>query len=207
MFTLPDLPYDCAALEPFIDTETMRIHHDGHHGAYVKNLNEALENYPNLQKLKVEELLQTLDKLPEEIRIKIRNNAGGHYNHSLFWQILSPDKGQTPEGKLLQAINTSFGSFDTFKEKFTQVGMGRFGSGWVWLINNSGNLEIMDTPNQDNLISSGKFPVLGLDVWEHAYYLKYKNKRADYIAAWWNVVNWKGILYNFESRSRFPGHL
>jgi Fe-Mn family superoxide dismutase len=198
MFTLPDLPYDYAALEPFIDSETMHIHHDGHHATYVKNLNDILANYPDFKDLDIKVLMASLDKIPEEIRTKVRNNGGGHLNHSMFWMMMSPPANLKPEGKLLEAINLSFGDLTTFTNLFTQAGLSRFGSGWVWLISNAGKLEIVDTPNQDTPMSEGKMPILGLDVWEHAYYLKYKNKRADYITAWWNVVNWKKISENFE---------
>lgn len=207
MFTLPDLPYDYAALEPFIDAKTMQIHHDGHHGAYVKNLNDTLANYPDFKDLDIKILMASLDKIPEEIGTKVRNNGGGHLNHSMFWQMLAPPTNQKPERKLLEAINSSFGDLTTFTNLFAQAGLSRFGSGWVWLINNAGKLEIMDTPNQDAPISVGKIPILGLDVWEHAYYLKYKNKRADYITAWWNVVNWQKISENFELLTSSPVRL
>lgn len=199
MFTLPDLPFDYKALEPFIDEETMHIHHDKHHAAYIKNLNEALVGNDDLLKMDVEELLKNLDKVPEGIRTKVRNNAGGHANHSLFWTIMAPNNaGGEPSGDLLEAITKSFGSFTEFQEKFTALGLGRFGSGWVWLTTDDGQLAITDTPNQDSPIMEGKTPILGLDVWEHAYYLKYQNMRADYIKAWWNVVDWKQIEKNFK---------
>jgi superoxide dismutase, Fe-Mn family len=205
MFSLPDLPYDYSALEPFIDTETMHFHHDKHHAAYVKNLNDALAGYEDLQKMDVEDLLRHLTKVPKEIRTKVKNNGGGHANHSLFWTIMSANpKSETrnPEGKLMEAIKNSFGDFHTFKEKFSAVGLGRFGSGWVFLIPVGDKLEIVDTANQDTPVSESKNPVLILDVWEHAYYLKYKNMRADYITAWWNVVNWKKVEKLFvESNS------
>lgn len=197
MFTLPELPYDYNALEPHIDEQTMRIHHDKHHGVYVSNLNDALKDYPELQNKTIEELLRSLDQIPEAIRTKIRNNGGGHANHSLFWTIMSPTGGR-PEGKLLDTINNTFGNFDSFKEKFTSTGTGRFGSGWAWLAVNNGKVEIMDTPNQDTPIMEGKTPILGLDVWEHSYYLKYQNRRADYIQAWWNIVNWPEVARRFE---------
>lgn len=201
VFTLPDLPYDYNSLEPYIDEQTMRIHHDKHHGAYVSNLNEALKDYPEFQNKTVEELLYGLDQVPEAIRTKIRNNGGGHTNHSLFWKVMAPagkGGGGTPEGKLADVINNVFGSFEAFKEKFTNVGMGRFGSGWAWLAVNNGKVEIMDTPNQDTPIMEGKTPILNLDVWEHSYYLKYQNRRADYIQAWWNTVNWPEVTRRFE---------
>jgi Fe-Mn family superoxide dismutase len=208
MFTLPELPYEYNALEPYIDEETMRIHHNKHHGAYVSNLNEALKDYPELQNKTAEELLQNLNQIPETIRTKVRNNAGGHVNHSLFWQIMAPAEkggGVMPKGKLLEAIDKVFGSFDSFKERFTAAGMGRFGSGWAWLVVSEGKLEILDTPNQDNpLIEAKGVPILGLDVWEHAYYLKYQNRRGDYITAWWNVVNWGKIEERFEKETSSP---
>lgn len=202
MFTLPDLRYDYKALEPYIDEETMHIHHDKHHAGYIKNLNEALEKYPNLQKMEARELLEHLNEVPEEIRTKVRNNAGGHVNHTLFWEIMTPnpkEKEPMPEAELYEQINKDFGSFGDFKLGFTNAAMGRFGSGWAWLVKSNGKLEIADTPNQDTPVMDGKLPILGLDVWEHAYYLKYKNMRADYIKAWWNVVNWEQVSENFAS--------
>ncbi len=206
MFSLPDLPYDYNALEPFIDEETMRIHHDKHHAAYVKNLNDALAGHEDLLDMDVDTLLVNLNEVPEEIRTKVRNNAGGHANHTFFWQIMSKPEGKNPTGELLATINKSFESFDNFKEKFTAAGLGRFGSGWVWLIVNKNEenwdeskLEIVSTANQDSPISNIQFPILGLDVWEHSYYLKYKNMRADYISAWWNVVNWDEVAKRFQS--------
>lgn len=202
MFTLPELPYDYNGLESYIDEQTMRIHHDKHHGAYVTNLNNALKDFPDLQNKSIEELLLKISQIPEPIRTKVRNNGGGHVNHSLFWTIMSPTGGGQPEGKLFDAINSTFGSFDSFREKFTSAGMGRFGSGWAWLVANppadGGKLEILDTPNQDIPLMEGKTPILGLDVWEHAYYLKYQNRRGDYIQAWWNVVNWPEVTRRFE---------
>lgn len=198
MFTLPDLPYGYDALEPFIDAETMQIHHDKHHAAYVKNLNDALVGHEDLLNMDVTNLLKKLDMVPEEIRTKVKNNAGGHANHSFFWTLLSPNNGAGPEGRLLDAIKSTFGDFDQFQEKFAAAGLGRFGSGWVWLVKNDGGLSIIDTPNQDSPLTEGKTPILALDVWEHAYYLKYKNMRADYIKAWWNVVNWKQVEENFQ---------
>jgi superoxide dismutase, Fe-Mn family len=197
MFTLPDLLYDTGALEPHLDKTTMEIHHGKHHATYVKNLNDALAAAPQLARLTVEQLISDLEKVPEEIRTKVRNNGGGHYNHTLFWQMMIPG-GSQPEGKLLEALNSKFGSVDGFKEKFTAVALGRFGSGWVWLTTDMG---IIDTPNQDNPLMDKKVPLLGLDVWEHAYYLKYQNRRADYIDAWWNVVNWKKVDELFASKS------
>ncbi len=192
-FTLPDLPYAHDALEPHIDTTTMQIHHGKHHNAYVTNLNKALESAPELAGKTIEELLaNNLAAVPESIRTAVRNNGGGHANHTLFWSIMGPNAGGAPVGNLAQAINKAFGSFDAFKEKFAAAAVGRFGSGWAWLIKNAdGSVEITSTPNQDTPLMEGKFPVIGLDVWEHAYYLKYQNRRPDYIAAWWNVVNWQ----------------
>lgn len=201
MFTLPDLPYDYNALEPYIDEQTMRIHHDKHHGVYVSNLNDALKDHPGLLNMGITELIKSLDKVPEEIRTKVRNNGGGHANHSLFWEIMAPSGkggGGMPEGKLADTINSTFGSLDSFKEKFTSSGTGRFGSGWAWLVADGGKLAIMDTPNQDTPLAEGKTLILGLDVWEHAYYLKYQNRRAEYIEAWWNVVNWQKAASRFE---------
>lgn len=199
MFTTPDLPYDYSALEPYIDTETMKIHHDKHHAAYVENLNKALSGHDDLLKMDIHDLIANLDKVPSEVRTKVRNNAGGHANHTFFWQVMAPKGAKEPEGKLKEALEAAFGNFVSFQEKFSQAGLGRFGSGWVWLVSNGGKLSIVDTPNQDTPAMEGKDPILGLDVWEHAYYLKYQNRRADYIAAWWNVVNWTKVTKNFEN--------
>jgi len=190
---LPPLPYDFAALEPHIDAQTMQIHHDKHHAAYVNNLNAALEKHPDLQSKSVEDLLRDINNVPEDIRTAVRNNGGGHMNHTMFWQIMRPNAGGAPSGALGDAIKAGFGSFDAFKEQFAKAGVGRFGSGWAWLINNGGKLSIESTANQDNPIMEGKKAILGLDVWEHAYYLKYQNRRPDYIAAWWNTVNWSEV--------------
>jgi Fe-Mn family superoxide dismutase len=199
-FTLPPLPYAPDALEPHIDKMTMEIHHGKHHGAYVTNLNKALESAPDLANKTVEELLaNNCAIVPENIRTAVRNNGGGHTNHSMFWKIMGPNAGGAPTGNVAAAINSTFGSFDTFKEKFNATGMGRFGSGWAWLVKTPGGLEISSTPNQDNPIMEGKFAVMGSDVWEHAYYLKYQNRRADYLAAWWNVVNWAEIEARFNA--------
>ena len=199
-FTLPALPYATDALEPHIDKTTMEIHHGKHHAAYVTNLNKALEAATALADKKVEELLANSCAIaPENIRTAVRNNGGGHANHSMFWQILSPGGGGRPVGRLSAAIDGAFGSFDSFKEKFAAAAMGRFGSGWAWLIRGSGKLEITSTPNQGTPLMEGKFPVIGLDVWEHAYYLKYQNRRADYITAWWNVVNWQEAEKRYNS--------
>jgi superoxide dismutase, Fe-Mn family len=194
---LPPLPYDFAALEPHIDAQTMQIHHGKHHQAYVNNLNAALEKHPELQAKSAEDLIRDLASLPESIRTAVRNNGGGHVNHTMFWKLMGPKAGGTPSGPVANAINASFGSFDAFKEQFAKAGMGRFGSGWAWLIDANGKLAIESTANQDSPIMEGKKPILGVDVWEHAYYLKYQNRRADYLGAWWNVVNWTevGILF------------
>ncbi|MFC4404205.1 superoxide dismutase SodA [Gracilibacillus xinjiangensis] len=197
-FTLPDLPYAYDALEPHIDKETMNIHHTKHHNTYVTKLNAALEGHDDLANKSIEDILANLDAVPENIRTAVRNNGGGHANHSLFWTLLSPNGGGEPTGELADAINSKFGSFESFKEEFANAGANRFGSGWAWLVVENGNLAITSTPNQDTPISEGKTPILGLDVWEHAYYLKYQNKRPDYIAAFWNVVDWDKVakLYN-----------
>ena len=190
-FTLPPLPYAPDALEPHIDKATMEIHHGKHHNAYVTNLNKALESAPDLANKTIEELLaNNLAIVPEGIRTAVRNNGGGHWNHAMFWKIMGPNGGGAPTGNVAQAINAAFGSFDTFKGKFNAAGVGRFGSGWAWLIKSGGKVEIISTPNQDNPLMDGKSAVMGCDVWEHAYYLKYQNRRPDYITAWWNVVNW-----------------
>ena len=190
---LPPLPYDFAALEPHIDSQTMQIHHGKHHQAYVNNLNAALEKHTDLQKLSAEELLRNLGSVPEDIRPAVRNNGGGHVNHTMFWKMMAPNAGGPPSGGVAEAIKASFGGFDSFKEQFAKAGVSRFGSGWAWLIDNNGKLSIESTANQDNPISDGKKPILGIDVWEHAYYLKYQNRRPDYITAWWNVVNWAEV--------------
>lgn len=200
-FELPPLPYDKAALEPHIDAQTMEIHHDKHHAAYVNNLNKALEGQPELQSKSIEELIGSLDSVPENIRTAVRNNGGGHYNHTLFWDLLSANGGGAPSGALGDAINAAFGSFDNFKTQFAAAGVGRFGSGWAWLVvAPDGTLSISSTPNQDSPVMEGKKAVLGLDVWEHAYYLKYQNRRPDYIAAFWNVVNWAKVAELYDAR-------
>jgi len=199
-FELPALPYATNALEPHIDARTMEIHHGKHHNAYVTNLNKALEAYPDLQSKSIEQLLTSLDSIPEAIRGAVRNNGGGHYNHTMFWQIMGPGKGGEPTGDLAAAINSAFGSFTAFKEKFAAAGASRFGSGWAWLIADKGGaLSITSTPNQDNPISEGKTAILGVDVWEHAYYLNYQNRRPDYIAAWWNIVNWDEVAKRYAA--------
>jgi superoxide dismutase, Fe-Mn family len=190
---LPPLPYDFAALEPHIDAQTMQIHHDKHHNAYVTNLNAALEKYPELQSKSIEDLLRDINKVPEDIKTAVRNNGGGHMNHSMFWQIMGPKGGGAPTGALGDAIKSTFGSFDGFKEQFTKAGVTRFGSGWAWLIDAGGKLSIESTANQDQPIMEGKTAILGLDVWEHAYYLEYQNRRPDYIGAWWNTVDWSAV--------------
>ena len=191
--SLPALPYAHDALEPHIDKMTMEIHHGKHHNAYVTNLNAALEKYPELQSKSVEDLLRGINTVPEDIRTAVRNNGGGHANHSMFWQIMGPKAGGAPTGAIADAIKSSFGSFETFKEQFAKAGIGRFGSGWAWVIAQGGTLVIESSANQDSPLMEGKKVVFGIDVWEHAYYLKYQNRRPDYIGAWWNVVNWTEI--------------
>ncbi len=198
-YELPELPYAYDALEPHFDKETMNIHHTKHHNTYITNVNAALEGHEDLASKSVEELISDLDSVPESIRTAVRNNGGGHANHSLFWKLLSPNGGGNPTGALGEAINSKFGSFDEFKEKFATAGKTRFGSGWAWLVLSNGELEVVSTPNQDSPLMEGKTPLLGLDVWEHAYYLKYQNKRPDYINAFWNVVNWEEVSNRFET--------
>lgn len=199
-YTLAPLPYDYAALEPYIDAETMQIHHDKHHAAYVNNLNAALAEYPELQSKSIEALIADLDTVPEAIRTVVRNNAGGHANHTMFWEIMSHSAGGTPTGGLADAITDSFGDVDTFKQRFVEAGVKQFGSGWVWLVvNPERKLQIVSTPNQDSPITIGSQPILGNDVWEHAYYLKYQNRRPDYLKAWWNVVNWQEVDRRFTA--------
>lgn len=190
---LPPLPYAYDALEPHIDTMTMQIHHDKHHAAYVNNLNAALEKHPEVGFDRVEDLLMNLNGVPEDIRMAVRNNGGGHVNHTWFWNWMGPKGGGEPTGDVAKGINSAFGDFATFKAQFKAAGVGRFGSGWAWLVVDGGKLAIVSTPNQDNPISDGKGPILGVDVWEHAYYLKYQNRRPDYIDAWWNTVNWNAV--------------
>ncbi|MGH7604161.1 MAG: superoxide dismutase [Gemmatimonadaceae bacterium] len=198
-FTLPPLPYDFAALEPHIDAKTMEIHHGKHHQAYVNNLNAAIEKAPELGKKSLDDLIRNISAVPESVRTAVRNNGGGHWNHSMFWQIMAPKAGGEPGGKLGDAIKSAFGDFAKFREQFNAAGGGRFGSGWAWLINTRGKLSISSTPNQDNPLMEGQKPIMGLDVWEHAYYLKYQNRRPDYMNAWWNVVNWKEVEKRFSS--------
>ncbi|ATF11517.1 superoxide dismutase [Brevibacillus sp. HB1.2] len=196
---LPALPYAHNALEPHIDAQTMEIHHGRHHATYVNNLNAALEAHADLQGKSIEELISNLDALPESIRTAVRNNGGGHANHTLFWEIMSPNGGGAPTGELADAINAAFGSFDNFKAEFAKAATTRFGSGWAWLTAEGGKVAISSTPNQDSPIMEGKTPILGLDVWEHAYYLNYQNKRPDYIGAFWNVVNWDEVSKRFAA--------
>ena len=190
---LPALTYAYTALEPHIDEQTMQIHHTKHHQTYVTKLNGALEAHPELASKSVDQLIADLDSVPENIRTAVRNNGGGHANHTMFWQVMGPNGGGAPTGNVADAIDGSFGSFETFKEKFSAAGAGRFGSGWVWLVNNSGALSIESSPNQDSPTMSGKAAILGLDVWEHAYYLRYQNRRPDYMAAWFNTINWDEV--------------
>jgi superoxide dismutase, Fe-Mn family len=192
-FTLPPLPYANDALEPHIDAKTMEIHHTKHHQAYVNNLNAAIEKAPELANKPLDDLMKGINTVPEAVRAAVRNNGGGHWNHSMFWQIMGPNKGGEPTGKLADAIKTAFGDFAKFKEQFAAAGVGRFGSGWAWLITDGGKLSITSSPNQDNPLMDGKQAILGLDVWEHAYYLKYQNLRPKYIEAWWNVVDWDAV--------------
>ena len=195
---LPPLPYAFDALEPHIDARTMEIHHGKHHAAYVANLNKALDGHADLQKMSIVELMGSLDRVPESIRTAVRNNGGGHLNHSMFWTLMKGGGGGEPGGELGDAIKAAFGSFDEFKTRFSQAGVTRFGSGWAWLYVRDGKLEIGSSPNQDSPVMEGGKPVLGLDVWEHAYYLNYQNRRPDYIAAWWNVVDWAKVAENFS---------
>jgi Fe-Mn family superoxide dismutase len=189
---VPPLPYDYAALEPHIDEATMRLHHDKHHQAYVDKVNDALAG-TEFDSKPIEEVIRSLDQVPDDKRTAVRNNGGGHLNHSLFWESMSPDGGGAPDGELASAIDQAFGSFDAFKEKFEAAGVGQFGSGWAWLVVDGGQLGVTSTPNQDNPVTTGQTPLVGNDVWEHAYYLKYQNKRPDYLKAWWNVVNWAKV--------------
>ena len=191
--SLPPLPYDFAALEPHIDTQTMQIHHGKHHQTYVTNLNNALANHPDLQSKSVEELCKGLSSLPQDIQTAVRNNGGGHWNHSMFWKWMAPNAGGAPTGAIADAITGAFGSFDAFKEQMNKAGVGRFGSGWAWLVSSGGKLAIESTANQDSPLMEGKKAIMGIDVWEHAYYLKYQNRRPDYLGAWWNVVNWDEV--------------
>ena len=204
-FTLPPLPYDFGALEPHIDAKTMEIHHDKHHAAYVNNLNAALKDHPDWQSKTIEQICTEINSVPEAVRGAVRNNGGGHYNHSLFWQFMKQGGGGEPTGALAQAITADLGGFPAFKEAFAKAGATRFGSGWAWLVAKGGKLSVSSTPNQDNPLMDGSgTPILGCDVWEHAYYLKYQNRRPDYISAWWNTVNWDEVARRFAARLR-PG--
>jgi Fe-Mn family superoxide dismutase len=197
--TLPALPYAHDALEPHIDTQTMQIHHGKHHQAYVTNLNAAIEKAPELAGWSLDDLCRRIAEVPEAVRTAVRNNGGGHWNHSLFWELMGPNAGGEPTGALADAITAAFGSFAAFKEQFQAAGMGRFGSGWAWLVSTNGTLSIMSTPNQDNPLMEGKHAILGVDVWEHAYYLHYQNRRADYLGAFWNVVNWTAVSARYTA--------
>ena len=199
MHELPSLPYSVDALEPHVDARTMEIHHGKHHAAYVTNLNKALEGHADLQALSVEDLLRRIDRVPDSIRAAVRNHGGGHANHSLFWQIMGPRGGGEPSGALARAIDSAFGGFAGFKEKLTAAAMGQFGSGWGWLVASGKSLEVTAKPNQDSPLMDGKTPLLGVDVWEHAYYLKYQNRRADYLSAWWNLVAWDAVAARYEA--------
>lgn len=197
-YKLPDLPYAYDALEPYIDEETMKLHHDKHHNTYVENVNKALEGHEDLQNLAIEELMVKLNEVPEDIRTAVRNNGGGHANHSLFWEVLSPEGGGEPTGALADAINSTFGSFDKFKTELETAATGQFGSGWGWLVVDNGDLKVTSTPNQDSPYTDGQTPIFGVDVWEHAYYLNYQNVRADYVKAIWNIVNWDEVARRYE---------
>jgi superoxide dismutase, Fe-Mn family len=198
MFELPPLPYAFDALEPHIDAQTMQIHHDKHHATYVTKLNDALKDQPDLQKKNLDDLLRGINEVPESIRTAVKNHGGGHHNHSLFWQIMGPGGGGTPSGPFGDALGQAFGSFDAFKEKLTTTATNLFGSGWGWLVAKDGKLDVIGKPNQDSPLMEGATPLLGVDVWEHAYYLKYQNRRPDYLAAWWNTINWKEVEQRFQ---------
>ncbi|HLD01272.1 MAG TPA: superoxide dismutase [Patescibacteria group bacterium] len=202
MFELPDLPYEYDGLAPFISSDIQHLHHDKHHRAYVDNLNKAVEKHPNLGEKSIEEIMQSLDSVPEDIRIVVRNHGGGHYNHSMFWEMMSPKKDQQPTGTLLDKIKHTFGDYKTFADQFSQAAVKVFGSGWQWLVYDSGEVSLMSTPNQDSPLTQGKIPLLGLDVWEHAYYLQYYNKRPDYVEAWWHIVNWEDVAKRFDSATK-----
>jgi Fe-Mn family superoxide dismutase len=201
-FTLPKLPYEYDALEPHIDAETMKIHHDRHHQAYVTNLNNALKGHEDLLAKPIDEILRNLNDVPEKIRAAVRNNGGGHANHSMFWEIMGPKKGGKPNGDLAKAIDDAFGSFDNFQKELSQAAITRFGSGWGWLVVDQGKLKVLSTGNQNTPVSKGQTPILGIDVWEHAYYLKYQNKRPDYVKAWWNVANWDNIAERYKAAGK-----
>jgi|SRR3989344_1461088 len=202
MFVLPKLPYEYDALSPFIRTDIQQLHHDKHHQAYVDNLNKALEKYPEWQDKPIEETIKTLDQVPADVKIQVRNHGGGHYNHSMFWEMMTPNKDQEPTGTVLDKIQHAFGDYDTFKKQFSEQAVKVFGSGWEWLVVNNGELELMSTPNQDSPLTAGKVPILGLDVWEHAYYLQYYNKRPDYVEAWWHIVNWEDVAKRLDEASK-----
>ena len=199
-FELPKLPYAVDALEPYIDAQTMTIHHDKHHAAYVTNLNGAIEKHPELGGKSLESLLQDLNAIPEDVRMVVRNHGGGTWNHSMFWEIMAPKSGGNPKGELAKAIDTTFKSFDNFKVEFEKAANTRFGSGWAWLIKKGSGLAVVSSANQDNPISEGSMPIMGIDVWEHAYYLKYQNRRAEYVTNWWNVVNWESVAARFSAK-------
>ena len=202
-FETPALPYDYSALEPYIDTQTMQLHHDKHHVGYTTNLNAALEKAPQLQKLSAEELLKDLANVPEPVRAAVRNNGGGHVNHAMFWKIMSPKAGGPPTGAIADVIKNTFGDFNAFKEKLNDAGLKQFGSGWTWLVrDHGGKLQVVSTPNQDSPLSQGFYPIMGIDVWEHAYYLKYNNRRGDYLKEWWNVVNWAEINQRLQESQK-----
>ncbi|MBE9179980.1 superoxide dismutase [Oculatella sp. LEGE 06141] len=202
-FELPSLPYSFDALEPYIDAQTMQIHHDKHHAAYVNKLNSALESQSDLQNKSIDELIRDLNSLPESVRTAVRNNGGGHFNHTIFWTLMAPNAGGEPTGEIANAIKDTFGDFETFKTKFNDAGAGQFGSGFVWLVRTrDGKLEVVSTPNQDNPLTDGHFPIMGNDVWEHAYYLKYQNQRPEYLKQWWNTVNWNEVNNRFAQASR-----
>jgi Fe-Mn family superoxide dismutase len=197
-FELPKLPYAVDALEPYIDAQTMSIHHTKHHQAYITNLNAALEKHPELANKSLEDLLSNLNTVPEDIRMAVRNHGGGTWNHNMFWEIMAPKAAVTPSAELLKALEAAFGSFDAFKAEFEKAAIGRFGSGWAWLVKKGGNLAVVSTANQDNPLSDGVTPILGIDVWEHAYYLKYQNRRPEYVSNWWNVVNWEAVVERYR---------
>jgi Fe-Mn family superoxide dismutase len=201
-FTLPPLPYDYGALEPTIDTQTMQIHHDKHHAAYVNNLNAALKDHPDLQNKSIEDLIRGINSVPEAIRTAVRNNGGGHANHTLFWEIMRPGGPKQPTGALAEAIQSTFGGVDNLKAQLNDAGVKRFGSGWSWLVVAGGKLQVLSSANQDSPLMEGQVPILGIDVWEHAYYLKYQNRRPDYLTAWWNVANWDEVAKRFQAASR-----
>ena len=202
MFELPPLPYEYDALAPFISADIQQLHHDKHHAAYIKNLNDALAKHTEWQNKSIEEIITHLDQIPEDVKTTVRNNGGGHYNHSMFWEMMAPKAGGEPTGSVLNEIKQYFGEFNTFRNQFTQGALKIFGSGWEWLVYDDGKLALMSTPNQDSPLSQGKVPLLGLDVWEHAYYLQYYNKRPDYVEAWWHVVNWEDVTKRLDTATK-----